>query len=94
MNYQLYIKYYLTEGRKKIKDGKTEKKKRLCNSSEEDSTGTVRGSKKKKQKGSGSTGGSGTNSGSGAKTASGEGPYHLIYILLMLAMTEYFLLPK
>ncbi|RZB77514.1 ING domain containing protein, partial [Asbolus verrucosus] len=60
------------KGRKKTKDGKIEKKKRPGNSSEEDSAGTVRGSKKKKQKGSGSAGNVGTNAGSGAKTASGE----------------------
>ncbi|XP_018331788.1 inhibitor of growth protein 4-like [Agrilus planipennis] len=40
------------KGRKKIKDVKDNKKKRSGNSSEEDSTGTGRGIKKKKQKGS------------------------------------------
>ncbi|XP_068905484.1 inhibitor of growth protein 5 isoform X2 [Tenebrio molitor] len=60
------------KSRKKTKDGKTEKKKRPGNSSEEDSAGTNRGSKKKKQKGTGSTGNTGSNTGSGAKTASGE----------------------
>lgn len=56
-------------GRKKIKDGKTDKKKRPGNSSEEDSTGTVKGSKKKKQKGSGGGGTSGGTAASGAKAA-------------------------
>ncbi|KAJ8940072.1 hypothetical protein NQ314_010906 [Rhamnusium bicolor] len=60
------------KGRKKIKDGKSEKKKRSGNSSEEDSAGTIRGSKKKKQKGSGIGSGSGGNNGNGAKAASGE----------------------
>ncbi|XP_008193228.1 inhibitor of growth protein 5 isoform X2 [Tribolium castaneum] len=60
------------KSRKKTKDGKTEKKKRPGNSSEEDSTGTVRGTKKKKQKGAGSTGNSGSTTGSGAKAALGE----------------------
>ncbi|XP_044268062.1 inhibitor of growth protein 4 isoform X2 [Tribolium madens] len=60
------------KSRKKTKDGKTEKKKRPGNSSEEDSAGTVRGTKKKKQKGSGSAGNSGSTTGSGAKAASGE----------------------
>ncbi|XP_060519905.1 inhibitor of growth protein 5 [Cylas formicarius] len=52
------------KGRKKIKESKTDKKKRSGNSSEEDSSGTVRGNKKKKQKGVGSDkGGSGATSG-------------------------------
>ncbi|KAF5303097.1 hypothetical protein FQR65_LT08429 [Abscondita terminalis] len=38
------------KGRKKTKDGKDGKKKRSGNSSEEDSAGTIKGSKKKKQK--------------------------------------------
>ncbi|CAH1175928.1 unnamed protein product [Phaedon cochleariae] len=59
-------------GRKKIKEGKGEKKKRSGNSSEEDSTGTVKGSKKKKQKGSGTGNATGGSAGSGAKAASGE----------------------
>ncbi|KAJ8951886.1 hypothetical protein NQ318_019863 [Aromia moschata] len=58
------------KGRKKTKDGKTEKKKRSGNSSEEDSAGTIRGGKKKKQKGSGGGGGSGAVAGNGAKAAS------------------------
>ncbi|CAH0557548.1 unnamed protein product [Brassicogethes aeneus] len=59
------------KGRKKLKDGKTEKKKRSGNSSEEDSAGTNRGGKKKKQKsGTGNT--TSNNTGSGAKTTSGE----------------------
>jgi len=49
------------KGRKKIKDGKIDKKKRSGNSSEEDSS-TGRGSKKKKQK-------SGTNAGSNSGAA-------------------------
>ncbi|XP_056645457.1 inhibitor of growth protein 5 isoform X3 [Diorhabda sublineata] len=56
-------------GRKKIKDGKMDKKKRPGNSSEEDSTGTVKGSKKKKQKGAGGGGTSGGTAASGAKVA-------------------------
>ncbi|XP_050302675.1 inhibitor of growth protein 5 isoform X4 [Anthonomus grandis grandis] len=51
------------KGRKKIKDGKTDKKKRSGNSSEEDSSGTVRGQKKKRQKGGGSDKGTGASSG-------------------------------
>ncbi|XP_076256815.1 inhibitor of growth protein 5 isoform X1 [Rhynchophorus ferrugineus] len=58
------------KGRKKIKDNKTDKKKRSGNSSEEDSSGTVRGNKKKKQKGIGTE--KGGNAGSGAKATSGE----------------------
>ncbi|CAH1997583.1 unnamed protein product [Acanthoscelides obtectus] len=57
-------------GRKKIKDGKGEKKKRSGNSSGDDSAGTVRGSKKKKQKGAGSGAASGGSTGNGAKAAS------------------------
>ncbi|XP_057657390.1 inhibitor of growth protein 5 isoform X3 [Diorhabda carinulata] len=56
-------------GRKKIKDGKMDKKKRPGNSSEEDSTGTIKGSKKKKQKGAGGGGTSGGTAASGAKVA-------------------------
>lgn len=67
--------YMLSEGRKKTKDGKIDKKKRSGNSSEEDSAGTVRGNKRKKQK-SGSSGGSGSGTGNGAKATSGEGSYH------------------
>ncbi|XP_056645458.1 inhibitor of growth protein 5 isoform X4 [Diorhabda sublineata] len=59
-------------GRKKIKDGKMDKKKRPGNSSEEDSTGTVKGSKKKKQKGAGGGGTSGGTAASGAKVAAAE----------------------
>ncbi|XP_050302674.1 inhibitor of growth protein 5 isoform X3 [Anthonomus grandis grandis] len=58
------------KGRKKIKDGKTDKKKRSGNSSEEDSSGTVRGQKKKRQKGGGSD--KGTGASSGAKVSAGE----------------------
>lgn len=58
------------KGRKKIKDNKADKKKRSGNSSEEDSSGTVRGNKKKRQKGTGSD--KGSNAGSGAKATSGE----------------------
>ncbi|XP_030750189.1 inhibitor of growth protein 5 isoform X1 [Sitophilus oryzae] len=58
------------KGRKKVKDGKSDKKKRSGNSSEEDSSGTVRGNKKKKQKGTGVD--KGGNTGSGAKATSGE----------------------
>lgn len=53
------------KGRKKTKDGKDSKKKRSGNSSEEDSTGTVRGSKKKKQKCT-------TNTNSSGSTVSGN----------------------
>ncbi|XP_057657396.1 inhibitor of growth protein 5 isoform X4 [Diorhabda carinulata] len=59
-------------GRKKIKDGKMDKKKRPGNSSEEDSTGTIKGSKKKKQKGAGGGGTSGGTAASGAKVAAAE----------------------
>lgn len=70
----------ISEGRKKTKDGKGDKKKRSGNSSEEDSAGTIRtGTKKKKQKGSGSVGSTGSGGGTGAKTASGEGWYHFIF---------------
>lgn len=77
----LYVFDFIVEGRKKTKDGKTEKKKRSGNSSEEDSAGTIRGSKKKKQKGSGTGNGSGGSTGNGAKAASGEGSYHLMLII-------------
>ncbi|KAK9708271.1 Inhibitor of growth proteins N-terminal histone-binding [Popillia japonica] len=60
------------KGRKKTKDGKGEKKKRPGNSSEDDSTGTVRGSKKKKQKGAGTSDAIGNAITSGAKSTTGE----------------------
>lgn len=56
------------KGRKKTKDGKGDKKKRSGNSSEEDSSGTVKGNKKKRHKGAGAEkAGSG---GAGAKATS------------------------
>jgi len=60
------------KGRKKTKDGKDSKKKRSGNSSEEDSAGTVRGSKKKKQKGSNATGNVGGTASGSAISSSGE----------------------
>ncbi|XP_017784796.1 PREDICTED: inhibitor of growth protein 5 isoform X2 [Nicrophorus vespilloides] len=60
------------KGRKKTKDGKGEKKKRSGNSSEEDSTGTIRGSKKKKQKNTGSGGNGANGLSNGAAAAIGE----------------------
>ncbi|KAF2884187.1 hypothetical protein ILUMI_21969 [Ignelater luminosus] len=59
------------KGRKKTKDGKDSKKKRSGNSSEEDSAGTVRGSKKKKMKGSNASGNAGGTTSGGAISASG-----------------------
>ncbi|KAK5645803.1 hypothetical protein RI129_004267 [Pyrocoelia pectoralis] len=60
------------KGRKKTKDGKDSKKKRSGNSSEEDSTGTVRGSKKKKQKCTTNTNSSGSTVSGNTISASGE----------------------
>lgn len=85
----LHFLLYFSGGRKKIKDGKGEKKKRSGNSSEEDSAGTVKGSKKKKQKGSGTGNSAGGNSGGGAKATSGEGSYHFMLFYMLLCFTCY-----
>ncbi|KAL1512453.1 hypothetical protein ABEB36_002042 [Hypothenemus hampei] len=58
------------KGRKKIKDSKSDKKKKSGNSSEDDSSGTVRGNKRKRQKGTGTDKGNATSG--GGKVIAGE----------------------